>query len=128
MSLTYPLGEAESWQAPEWTGARRQPSASVSYKEEEESAIDTGLASPFPRGSGLVPYETCHKQGPQNRIVTWVAVPFFSERRKDGRGIFPWHLPHDYPAIALLPLCSLCPPPRMPSPVQPLEIPLYFKV
>ena len=74
-------------------------------------------------GSGLVPYKTCHKEGPESDGVTWVAVPSCTERRIGGSGVFPWHLPHDYPAIAILPLCSFCPPPRMPSPVQSLEIP-----
>lgn len=74
-------------------------------------------------GSGLVPYKTCHKEGPESDGVTWVAVPSCTERRIDGTGVFPWHLPHDHPAIAILPLCSFCPPPRMPSPVQSLEIP-----
>ena len=84
------MGRHQRGQAPEWTGTAEQPSASASC--EEENTTNTGLASRPLAGSGLVPYK-CHKEGPESDGVTWVVVPFCTERRMDGRGVFPWHLP-----------------------------------
>lgn len=124
-----PLEEAESGQAPERAGTRVDRHCRAAFcisfmRGREYHKHRTGFQTSCRQWSGSL-------QMPQRG--TWIRWSYmgscsFLHWEKNGwEGGFPSAPPHDYPAIAILPLCSFCPPPRMPSPVQSLEIPFILQ-
>lgn len=106
-----PLEEAESGQAPERAGTRVDRHWTAAFCIQLHARRRTPQTQDWLpylfAGSGLVPYKTCHKEGPESDGVTWVAVPSCTERRIDGIGVFqqlssPMTNSNSYPASMLI--------------------------